>query len=174
MKIRLVLMVTVFIMSMVTMSVVFASPSDVTPSAQMDSIVIEKGTNIKVQAVETVHSQKSKQNDVVSFKVSEDIMVGDIMVVPANTEVAGIVTKVKKPGPWGQAGQLEVTFSEIKTKAANSIPVTGALYNHGKKPNFFVRYSICGVFITGKDAIINSGTEVILQVKEDTIIRNIK
>ncbi|MBP2638064.1 MAG: hypothetical protein H6Q72_3971 [Firmicutes bacterium] len=174
MKFRLFSMVTVFIMSMVTMSVVFASPSDVTPSALTESIVIEKGANIKVQAVDTVHSRKSKQNDVVLFKVIEDIKVGDITVIPANIEVEGIVTKVKKPGPWDQAGQLEVTFSEIKTKEADSIPVAGVLYKHGKKPNFFVRYSICGVFIKGKDAIINSGTEVTLQVKEDTIIRNIK
>lgn len=174
MKFRSFLMVTVFIISMVTMSVIFASPSDVTPSALMENIVIEKGTNIKVQAVDTVHSRKSKRNNVVLFKVIEDIKAGDITVIPANTEVEGVVTKVRKPGPWDRDGQLEVTFSEIKTKEADSIPVTGALYKNGEKPNVFVRYSICGVFVKGKDAIINSGTEVTLLVKEDTTIRNKK
>lgn len=170
MKVRSFLMLTVVSLYMATMSVLFASPSDAIPFALTDNILIEKGTNIKVQAADTVRSQESKQNNVVSFKVSEDIKVGDITVIPANTKVEGIVTKVKKSGSWDRDGQLQVTFSEIKTKEAESIPVEGVIYKHGEKPNIFVRYSICGVFIKGKEAVIPGGTEVTLVVKEDTII----
>lgn len=131
-------------------------------------VYLQKDTVIKVQAVETVNSIKNKQNETVQFKVKEDVLINDVLVIPAQTVVYGTITKVKKGSAWANPGQIEIAFSEVSTPAGNSVPVRGLLYKCGKKPNFFVQFSLLGVFVKGKEAVIEAGTEVELAVKEDT------
>ncbi|HWR42110.1 hypothetical protein [Sporomusa sp.] len=156
------------IIVLITASIAFASADQAEAVSMPQALLITKGTIIKVQAVDTISSQQKKQNDKVHFKVIEDLTIGDVTIVPANTEVAAIVTKVKKAGPWGRDGQIEVTFSEIKTMEDHALPVTGTLQLLGGKQNFLVKYSLGGIFIKGKEAVIKAGTPVNLKIKEDT------
>jgi len=159
----------ILIIMMITASVSSASATETATASMPQELLIAKGTIIKIQAVDTISSKKNKYNEIVHFKVKEDIMVGDDTIVPANTDVEGIITKVKKARSWGRDGQLEVVFSEVKTKDGSSLPVDGGIYLYGDKPNILVKYSLGGVFIKGKEAVIKAGVEVNLQIKADTI-----
>ncbi|SMC89951.1 hypothetical protein [Sporomusa malonica] len=153
-----------------SVSVAFASTNEIA-TVMPRNLTMAKGMIIKVRAVETISSQKIRQNEKMHFKVIEDIMIGDVVIVPANTDVEASITKIKKAGSWDKDGQLEVAFSEVKTKDGHSIPVTGMLQIRGDKPQFLIRYSLLGVLIKGKEAIIRAGTEVDLKIKEEVVIR---
>ena len=49
-------------------------------------------------------------------------------------------------------------------KDGTPIPVEGVLKAYGKKPNFFVQYSLMGAFFKGKQISIEPGTEAILKI----------
>ena len=131
MNLKVYKIVTGLIIIMIMASVAFASADQPVAASMPKDILIAKDTIIKVQAVNPISSQQNKQNEKVHFKVIEDIMVGDVIIVPANTNVEAIVTKVKKAGSWGRAGLIEVAFSEVKTKNGQSVPLNGILKLQG-------------------------------------------
>lgn len=159
--------ITLLVAVILAISNAAASAEETAVENVLHERVIAKDTIIKVQAVNTISSQNSKQKEKVHFKVSEDITVGDVIIIAANTDVEAVVTKVQKAGPWDKDGQLEIIFSEITTKEGYSIPVTGFLQLRGDKPNVLVKYSLGGIFIKGKEAVIKAGTEAQLRIKED-------
>lgn len=156
---------------MISASVAFASANEIAMVSMPRNLTIAKGTIIKVRAVDTISSQKTKQNEKVHFKVIEDIVIEDIIVISAGTDVEAVITKVKKAGPWDKDGEIEVAFSEVETKDGHSIPVSGMLQLRGDKPPLLVKYSLLGVLVKGKEAVMRTGTKVDLQIKEDYIIR---
>lgn len=175
MKIKSYIVMAILIIVMTAANVAWVSANETSSQVEMaQDLLITKGTIIKIQAVDTISSQKNKQNDKVHFKVMEDITIGDVTIVPVNSDVEGIITKVKKAGRWDRDGQIEVEFSDVKTKDGQSIPVVGMLKMRGDKPNFLVKYSLGGMFIKGKAAVIKTGEEVNLQVKEDVMIASDK
>jgi len=125
---------------------------------------LAKGTTIPVEAVNSIYSQNCIKGQKVIFKIKKDILSENEVIIPANTIVEGVVTKVKKAGPWGKPGEIDLGFSEIDIKSGPVIPVTGSLVVKRHNANFFVRYSLMGVFIRGKNAEIKKGTEVDLDV----------
>ena len=127
---------------------------------------IAKGTEIHVKSIDTISSRNSKKNQKVYFKLSEDILCQDKIIIPSDTQVEATITNVKKSGSWGKNGDIELVFSEVKTKQGDSIPVNG-MKSKGKNANFFIKYSLFGVLIKGQDVKIEKGTEVTLKVKED-------
>lgn len=155
---------------LMSVSVAFASTNEI-GTAVPHNLTMTKDRIIKVRAVDTISSQKIKQNEKVHFKVIEDIMIDDVVIVPVNTDVEAIITKIKKAGPWDKDGELEVAFSEVKTKDGQSIPVIGMLQLRGDKPQFLIKYSLLGVLVKGKEAVITAGKEVDLKIKEEVVIR---
>lgn len=159
---------------MISASVAFASTNEIATVSMPRNLTIAKGTIIKVRAVDTINSQKTKKNEKVHFKVIEDIVIEDIIVVSAGTDVEAVITKIKKAGSWDKDGEIEVAFSEVETKDGHSIPVTGMLQLRGDKPHLLVKYSLFGVMVKGKEAVIRAGAEVGLQIKGDAVIRRDK
>jgi len=153
-----------------SVSVAVASANEIGTTVPRN-LTMTKDRIIKVRAVDTISSQKIKQNEKVHFKVIEDIMIGDVVIVPVNTDVEASITKIKKAGPWDNDGELEVAFSEVKTKDGQPIPVIGMLQLRGDKPQFLIRYSLFGVLVKGKEAVITAGKEVDLKIKEEVMIR---
>ena len=154
---------------MISASVAFASTGEST-ATMPGNLTVAKGTSITVRAADNITSQKSRKNEKVHFKVMNDVMIGNVIIVPADTDVEGIVTKVKKAGPWDRNGELEVAFSEVKAEEGASLPVTGMTQSRGKCPRFLIKYSLLGVLVKGKEAEIKAGKEVTLQVKEDVVL----
>lgn len=149
------------------MGLAFGSANDISAADVPAKLVLPKGTIIKVQAVDTISSQTARLRAKFPFRVTEDIKWGDVTFITANTDVEATITKVKKAGPWDRDGEIEISFSEVQMKDSYSLPVTGALCLKGDKPNVLVRYSLLGVLVRGKEAVIKAGTEVKLQTQEE-------
>lgn len=86
-----------------------------------DKQVIMQPANIpetivfKVTIDEPLTSKTAKVGDVFTFTVAEDIISGNLLVVPEGTKGRGTVTEVKKGRSFGRSGSLNVAFHDIET-----------------------------------------------------------
>ncbi|WP_182185691.1 hypothetical protein [Pectinatus frisingensis] len=145
---------------------VFAAEGGQSPDKQT-AWTLTKGTVIPVEAIESVSSKNCRKGQKVFFKLKSDVKSEGEIIIPANTLVEATVIKVKRTGPWDSSGEVDLVFSEIKAKNGQSVPIDGKLDVKGKKPNFFVRYSLLGVLIAGRNVTVEKGTTVDLKVADD-------
>lgn len=136
--------------------------------------ILDEGTIIPVESVETISSKNCRKGQKIFFKSKNDIKADGKIVISADTLVKATVIKAKHRGPWGSSGEIDLVFSEIKAKNGQLIPVVGKLDVKGKKPNFFVKYSLLGVLISGQNVNIKRGLVVDLKVANNIIYSELK
>ena len=58
-------------------------------------------------------TKKSARHSKVEFEVSEDVLVGNSVVISKGAITKGIVTKAKRSGMLGRKGKLEISLKEV-------------------------------------------------------------
>ncbi len=81
----------------------------------MQPASIPETTVFKVTIDEPLTSKTAKVGDSFTFTVAEDIVSGNLLVVPEGTKGTGTVTEVKKGRSFGRSGSLNVAFHDIQT-----------------------------------------------------------
>lgn len=81
----------------------------------MQPASIPETTVFKVTIDTPLTSKTAKVGDTFTFTVAEDILSGNLLVVPEGTKGTGSVTEVKKGRSFGRSGSLDVTFHDIET-----------------------------------------------------------
>ena len=92
---------------------------------------IPKGVVLKVELTKELTSKKAKVGDAVPLKLVENLIVNDVVVAPAGSEVKGVVTKARKAGGLGRGGKLEFTIVSVKAINGVEIPLQYSQYQHG-------------------------------------------
>ena len=64
---------------------------------EMKTVQLPADTVFKVALNDDVGSKTSQVGDPVSFTVQEDVLVGDVLVLPRGTQGSGVVTEVSRP-----------------------------------------------------------------------------
>ena len=77
-------------------------------------ITILEDTLIRVMTNEPVNSKHSKHGTPVSFTVSEDVQVGDVLAIPRGATVHGIVIKSKKAGRLSGSPELRLELVSLE------------------------------------------------------------
>ncbi len=80
-------------------------------SGQSPAVTVLEDTLIRVMTNEPVNSKRAKQGTPVLFTVSEDVRVGDMLVIPRGATVRGTVTESKKAGVL--TGSPELTLKLV-------------------------------------------------------------
>ena len=137
---------------------------------------IPKGTVLAVELTKELSSKKAKVGDPVPLKLVENLIVNDVVVIPAGSEVKGIVTEARKAGGLGRGGKLE--FSIVSVKAINGveIPLEYTKGEHaegdGGAVAVFAAVSIIGgIFMKGKNVVYNEGLRFNAEVTNDTDLK---
>lgn len=111
--------------------------------------------------------------DSVPLKLSENLIVNGVVVIPAGTEMEGTVTKAHKSGGLGQGGKLEFSITGVKTLNGVNVPLNFTKSERGAADAgaaaVFVAVSMVGgLFMKGKNVIYNPGTKFDAEVAENT------
>jgi hypothetical protein len=141
-----------------------SAPADaVAPAAN----IVPQGTEIMFKTVTPLTSKESRVGDRVMLEVSEDVRVGDYIVIPVGAPAVGHVTFVKKKGGWGKPGKLDATVDSVKVDGVD-VAVHGTVGDKGKKGGAAVVGAVLfsplivapfvGFFVTGKSAVVEVGT----------------
>lgn len=134
---------------------------------------IPKGTIIDVELLEELSSKKNHVDDDVKLKTLDNIIINDVIVVPAGASVEGKVTKCTSSGLFGRAGKLEFTINSVRSINGVDIPLQYTDFKEAGSDDGAVAVAavvtlIGGLFMKGKNVSFPAGTKMSAKVVADT------
>jgi hypothetical protein len=147
----------------------------------LDIVTVPKETLVKIKLLTELDSSKSKVGDKVRYRVVEDVMIKDRLVIPAGTEGTGRVQEVTAAKRLGLDGRLLVDFRTLPAMDGTgvSLIMEEKATEKNKSLELAAGAGMAGVillgpiglagayFIKGKDVVITMGTEFYVEVMRD-------
>ena len=135
---------------------------------------------VKIVLTTPVDSGKSKEDDVVQYRVVEDVMVDGRIVIPAGAEGQGRVAVVSSAGRLGKDGRIVIDFGKIASLDGTMIKlrVDQRATEENKSMELAAGASMAGVlllgpvglvggyFVKGKDVKIDTKTEFYVETEK--------
>ena len=78
------------------------------------AFVLEDGTPIKLRLSQTVSSADARVNDRVEFEVLEDVLIGEVVVIPKGGAALGTVTEAVPKRRMARGGKLEIVMDSVR------------------------------------------------------------
>lgn len=144
-----------------------------TSIASTEIVKLKAGTEIPVQIVSPVKAADVKVGQTVSFKVSRDVSVDGVTVIPYGTPVKGVVYTAKKSSWWGTKGKLGIRIDGIELPNGGKVPLSnGNVFVTGTNRTalsvvLFLFVTIPACAICGSKAQIPVGYEVLANVANE-------
>lgn len=135
-------------------------------------IYIPKGTKLNVELLEMATSKKLKKNQLVEFKMVENLIINGVIVIPKDTIGIGYVYEVQKAGGFGRKGVLRIAGKEIKTVNNITVPLKKGLEGKGKTDGGAVAVAaavslVGGLFMKGTNIEYPAGTNFEVEVRNN-------
>ena len=151
---------------------------EVSTSVRTSSIInghayIPKDTKIELELITPISSKRSKEGNTFRLKTLENLLINDVVVIPANQEVLGTITKSRKNGMLGRKGRLEFSINEIKTVNGVTVPLDAQIKGKGHSDNGAVAVAaavslVGGLFMKGTNIYYEPGQKFVAVVAADT------
>jgi hypothetical protein len=152
---------------------------------QVEEVVIPAGTLVSIRFLNNLSSKENVSGETFNYQVGENIFIDNRLVISADSTGSGEITSAKKARILAQPGKLELNFKPIT--ALDGTPIELIMVEKAEEENkrlyvavgagilgFIILSNpiglVFGVLIPGKDAKIDEGTEIFLQVKEDATV----
>lgn len=152
---------------------------------QVEEVVIPAEALIPIRFLSTLSSKNSKVGEIFNFQISENIFLDNKLIIPANSEGVGEITEVKRATLLSRSGKLEIEFKSVSALDGTSLGLI--LGEEAQKENKRIAIAIgvgilglivlsnpigllAGALVPGKNVTIEEGTEMFLQVKDDTTV----
>ncbi|CAN5539694.1 hypothetical protein BH10ACI2_BH10ACI2_11350 [soil metagenome] len=148
------------------------------PSKLMKSVVIPDGTEISAVTTETLSSKTAQEDDPITFKVDEDVLVDGNIVIAKGTTLKGVVTNAKKSGFFGKGGELNVRVESTQTVDNQKIRVRASKGKEGDNKTgttialvvLLGPLGLLGLLKKGKNAEIKEGTKIKVFTDEEKTV----
>jgi len=152
---------------------------------QMEEVVIPAGTLVSIRFLNNLSSKENVSGETFNYQVGENVFIDNKLVISANSAGLGEITSAKKASILAQPGKLELTFKSIMSLDGTLIDLIMGEKAEEENKRLYVAIGAgilgliilsnpiglaVGVLIPGKDVKIDEGTEMFLQVKEDTTV----
>lgn len=152
---------------------------------QVEEVVVPAGTLVPVRFLSTLNSKNNKTGETFDFQIAENVFIDNKLIIPANSEGVGEITKAKKASILSRSGKLEIEFKSVSTLDGTSLNLILGEKAEEENKRLYVAVGagilgliilsspvglVLGALIPGKNVKIEEGTEMFLQVKEDTTV----
>ena len=129
------------------------------------TVVIPDGTEISAVTTETISSKTAHEDDPITFKVDEDVVIDGTVVIVKGTVLKGVVSNAKKSGFFGRGGELNVRVESTETVDKQKLKVRAAKGKDGDNKTgttvaLVVLFGPLGFLKKGKNAEIKEGTKI--------------
>jgi hypothetical protein len=153
------------------------------PCATDRMVTIPAGTPVEVQSAFTVQSGNIEEGSAMSFQVVDPVNVNGVTVIPAGARATARVTKSKRGGTWGRAGQLEWTMEDTFAVDGSTVPLefSKSQKGHSKGATVATAVVVTSVvfwpaapfwgFKRGKDARLLAGTRFEVTVRRNIAVK---
>lgn len=152
---------------------------------QVEEVLIPAGTLVPVRFLSTLSSKSNKTGETFNFQISENVFLDNKLIIPINSEGVGEITKAKKATILSRPGKLEIEFKSLSALDGTSLGLILGEEAEEENKRLYVAIGagilgfiilsnpiglVFGALIPGKNVKIEEGTEMFLQVKEDTMV----
>lgn len=93
------------------------------PPPQSLRLKIPAGTMIDVETAYTVSSQDVRENDLISFRVINPVIIEGLMVIAVGATATARVVQANRGGHFGRAGRLAWTMQDVTAVDGTRVPV---------------------------------------------------
>ena len=135
--------------------------------------VLKAGSLISIENKKEIRAKNVNVGDLVAFDVSEDIKVGDSIVISKGAKAYAKVLVAKKSGIAGTKGKLKVEWLYCVANNNTKVPLEGEI--DFSRKNHTSGAVVAGtivaaplIFLTGQHAAIPAGYTNVTTVKIDT------
>lgn len=146
---------------------------------------IPKGTLIRIELLTELNSEKSQLNDVVRYRVLDDVTIEGKIAIPAGSEGQGRITAVTGAGRLGQDGRVQVDFGSVLAMDSTPVPIhlDERATERNKSLELAAGASIAGIillgpigltagyFVQGREHVVPQGSVFYVEVARDTQVR---
>ncbi len=138
-----------------------------------ENVIIPAGTELVGELVTPLNSKTSKIGDPIVFKLAQNLVIDNAVVVQKGTSGRAIVTHAEKATYFGQGGQIAFEPEAIQTANGVSIPLSFETRRRGSAvndANMVVATIGVGIFVSffhGKNQTFPAGTQFKFFVAED-------
>ncbi|MCJ7656825.1 MAG: hypothetical protein MUO55_03470 [Candidatus Atribacteria bacterium] len=152
---------------------------------QVENVLIPSGTLVHIRFLSTLNSKNNKTGETFDFQISENVFLDNKLVIPANSIGLGEITKAKKATLLSRSGKLEIELKIVSTLDGTSLDLILGEKAEEENKRLYVAVGagilgliilsspvglVLGALVPGKNVKIEEGTEMFLQVKEDTTV----
>ncbi|MBQ8417032.1 MAG: hypothetical protein IJX10_00110 [Phascolarctobacterium sp.] len=135
-------------------------------------IYIPKKTILKVELVEGANSKTHKKNQEVEIRLTENLIINGVLIIPKGTIGTAYVYKSRKAGGFGRKGILQIAGKEFKTINNITVPLKKGLSGKGKTDGGAVAVAaavslVGGLFMKGSNIDYPAGTNFEVEVREN-------
>lgn len=155
----------------------------VTPAAPQAVIVapagqsvLRAGTEVPLRLEEALDSNDKtiREGEQFHMTVANDVMLGNMVVIPAGSPATGEITDLRHKGMWGKSGHISARVLNVRV-GDRLIRLTGNFDEHGVTGTAGVVAAvafvpIAGFFMTGTSAKIPAGAGVKAFLDEDLTV----
>jgi two-component sensor histidine kinase len=140
------------------------------------TVLIPDGTAISAVTTETISSKTAQEDDPITFKVDEDVVIDGEVVISKGTILKGVVTNAKKSGFFGRGGELNVRVETTETVDKQKLKVRAAKAKEGSDKTgttvaLVVLFGPLGFLKKGKNAEIKEGTKITVYTDEEKTVQ---
>lgn len=101
--------------------------------AEAKDVTLKSGTQIPLELQGTITSKNVSNGSIINFKCTKDIIVNKEVVIRAGEIAKGQVSRVKKNGILGKAGEIEIKVNSIVAVDGTEVYLSSSsLYDDGK------------------------------------------
>ena len=141
-------------------------------SADLHEYVIPDGAELSVVTTEEISSKTASEGDAVTFKVEEDLLVNNQVVIVKGTIAKGTITSAEKSGRLGKGGKLGIRVDSTTTVDGQRVKLRASQGRVGDDKTgttvaLVVLFGVFGFLKKGSDAKIKPGTKVKVYVDEE-------
>jgi hypothetical protein len=139
--------------------------------AATPTVVLAEGTDVPLAYDEDLSSKTAAEGDPVSFVLTDDIKVGDVVVAKSGSKAFGEVTHAEKSGMMGKAGSLSIRLNYLKVGDLK-VKLRGTKGKEGESGTtsavvLTVLFGPIGLIKHGKNIEIKRGTSLKVYVGEE-------
>jgi hypothetical protein len=91
--------------------------------AQANQMTLPEGTKIRVRLEQDISSATAEQGQPVQLTVTEDVRIGDTVVIKQGAPVVGTVTEAQQKRHMGRTGKLDFSIDRVVAVDGTSIPL---------------------------------------------------
>ena len=86
----------------------------VDPAGKSSAVTVLENTPLRVMSDQPISSRMTKPGEPLSFTVKEDVVVGDLLVIPCGATVHGAIVDARKAGVLTGSGQLILELNSLE------------------------------------------------------------